>query len=541
MSNVAVFIENEQTADQGPTLACRTQTGASTNTVLTDSRGIATCDPVFGGTPNVTGTARLIVGGAITVDGAILGNTFFTRSFHIRSTPAAAGSMTIVSGSGQSATSGQSLANPLVVRVLSPTNTPLASQTVNWTVSPIGGAALTNTVTTTDANGLSSNQVRFPATVAGAVTITATLASDPTKTVTFTSTAVPVVQVIVTGLQIVSGNSQTAIVNTAFGAPLVVQVTASGGSPAGAAVTFSINGPGLLTSSSTVNTGADGRAQVTVQAGSTPGPLTVTASTAGFTQAFNLTVAPIGPTLLPSSFVNTADQGRGMLSPCSLATIIATGVAPGIQNMINGPMVGLLPGTVANTSVTVGGLGAPVSGVGRNPAGQEIVTFQVPCGVNPGSSVPVTVNVGGGNASVNIPILAASPGIFSTFGADGVNRAVVIRPEGSFVSAGNPARKGENLVALVTGLGASIPIVGSNSVAAPGSVTTPQGTVVVGMAGRGVPLISAQLSPDMIGVWLVTFTVPSDLPAGNATFSVSVIPTGSSTPISSGSAVIPVQ
>jgi uncharacterized protein (TIGR03437 family) len=186
-------------------------------------------------------------------------------------------------------------------------------------------------------------------------------------------------------------------------------------------------------------------------------------------------------------------------------------------------------------------LGAPVSGVGRNPAGQEIVTFQVPCGVNPGSSVPVTVNVGGGNASVNIPILAASPGIFSTFGADGVNRAVVIRPEGSFVSAGNPARKGENLVALVTGLGASIPIVGSNSVAAPGSVTTPQGTVVVGMAGRGVPLISAQLSPDMIGVWLVTFTVPSDLPAGNATFSVSVIPTGSSTPISSGSAVIPVQ
>jgi uncharacterized protein (TIGR03437 family) len=231
-----------------------------------------------------------------------------------------------------------------------------------------------------------------------------------------------------------------------------------------------------------------------------------------------------------------------MLSPCSLATIVASGIAPGIQNIINGPMAGLLPGTVANTSLTVGGVAAPISGVGRNPAGQEILTFQVPCEVNPGASVPVTVNVGGGNASVNIPILAASPGIFAQFGTDGVNRAVVIRPDGAFVRPGSgSARKGENLVALVTGLGASIPIVSSNSVAAPGSVTAPQGTIVVGMAGRGVPLISAQLSPDMVGVWLVTFTVPSDIPTGNATFSVSVIPPGSSTPISSGSAVIPVQ
>jgi uncharacterized protein (TIGR03437 family) len=539
--NVAVFIENDQPADQGPTLTCRTGTGASTNTVFTDARGVATCDPVFGGTTNITGTAKMIIGGTIPTDGSPGSYVFpATRIFHIRSTPGAVGSIRIVSGNNQSATSGQTLANPLVVEVLGPSGTPVGGQVLNWTVAPVGGAALNNTQTTTDASGRSSNPVRFPALVTGTVTVTATVASDTTKSVTFTLTAVPVVQVIVTGLTAVSGSGQTAMINTAFAAPLVVQVSATGGTLAGAAIAFSVNGPAAI-SNSTVNTGADGRAQVTVQAGGTAGPVTVTASTAGFTATFNLTVAPLGPTLLPSSFVNTADQGRGMLSPCSLATIIATGLAPGIQNMINAPMVGLLPGVLANTSVTVGGTVAPISGVGRNPAGQEIVTFQVPCNVNPSASVPVTVNVGGATASINIPIQAASPGVFLTTGSDGLNRAVVVRPDGSFVHSGNPARKGENLVALVTGLGSSIPTVSSNSVAAPNSVTAPQGTVVVGMAGRGVPLVSAQLSPDMVGVWLVTFTVPSDAPTGNATFSVSVIPPAASAPISSGSAIIPVQ
>jgi uncharacterized protein (TIGR03437 family) len=208
--------------------------------------------------------------------------------------------------------------------------------------------------------------------------------------------------------------------------------------------------------------------------------------------------------------------------------------------MVTAGIVGQLPGTLASTRVTVGGIGAPMLSVGRNASGQETLTFQVPCDVNTGRSVPVVVSPGAGSATVNVPIQSASPGIF-TQTIDGVTRAVVIRPEGSFVSASNPARKGENLTALVTGLGGSIPVVGTNSVAAPGSITSPQGTIVVGMAGRGVPLISAQVSPDQVGVWLVQFTVPADIAAGNQTFSVSVVPSGSSTPISSGSAVIPIQ
>ena len=50
------------------------------------------------------------------------------------------------------------------------------------------------------------------------------------------------------------------------------------------------------------------------------------------------------------------------------------------------------------------------------------------------------------------------------------------------------------------------------------------------------------LAPGAVGLWLVTFTVPSDLRTSNdVSFSISVIPAGSGTPISSIGTSIPVQ
>jgi len=293
-----------------------------------------------------------------------------------------------------------------------------------------------------------------------------------------------------------------------------------------------------------VNTGSNGQAQVTVQAGGTAGNITVTATAAGVSaQSFSLVVSPPGPSLTAASFMNAADFQRGSISPCSLATIVAPGVAPGLQGMVAGSLFGPLPYQVANDTLTVGGSSAPIFSVGLNTAtNQQQLTFQVPCDVTPGSSVAVVVNVGAGSATINVPVQAASPGIFQTVMTDGVSRAVLVRPDGSFVSLQNPARRGENLVAFLTGLGPASTPVGTNSVASPGAVVSPKGTVVVGMAGRGIPLISAQLSDELLGVWMVTFTVPADVNTGNnLTFSVSVVPAGSGSPISSGTTTIPVQ
>ena len=115
------------------------------------------------------------------------------------------------------------------------------------------------------------------------------------------------------------------------------------------------------------------------------------------------------------------------------------------------------PYVLANDKVTVGGSAAPIMSVGLNAERPEQLTFQVPCDVTPGSSVPVIVNVGAGSATINLPIQAASPGIFQAPMSDDVTRAVMLRPDGSFVTSQNPARRGENLIAFATGLGVTNP------------------------------------------------------------------------------------
>jgi uncharacterized protein (TIGR03437 family) len=205
-------------------------------------------------------------------------------------------------------------------------------------------------------------------------------------------------------------------------------------------------------------------------------------------------------------------------------------------------MIGPLPTTLNNTQVLVNGTAAPLAGLGVGANGQQMITFQVPCETTPGSSVPFIVNVGAGTASISIPVQSAAPGVFTTVLSDNNTHAVIIRPDGSFVTIQNPARRGETVTAFLTGLGPASPAVPTGALPPPGINAIPQYQVVTGMAGGGVPLVSAILSPDRVGVWEVTFQIPAGVPTGNSvTFSVSVIPTGASASISSGTTSFPVQ
>ena len=76
-----------------------------------------------------------------------------------------------------------------------------------------------------------------------------------------------------------------------------------------------------------------------------------------------------------------------------------------------------------------------------------------------------------------------------------------------------------------------------------GQVTAlvPLGSVIVGMAGGGVPLNWARLS-DLPGVFLVSFQIPADMQTGNnVTFSIGLVPQGASSAVYSGTTKIPVQ
>ena len=553
LPGVSVRLANYQSS---PSASCVTGFGADPGSVLTDSNGNAVCTPTFTGSG--TGLFKPVIGGvplcnclqdpaSPTLPQGIVGvlNWFLDvpPPISMQVTPATPASVTAVSGSGQSATAGTAVPGPLVAVVNSQTGGVLAWQSIVWSVSPAGAATLANTTSTSDSNGQVSNTATLSANAVGAVTVTAALASNSNLKATFTLNAVSAITL--GGLTKISGDTQTAIINSQFANPLVVQVLSSTGAPVpGIPVSFSANG-GALLSATSVTTGSNGQASVTVTAPGAAGTITVTASASGFSQTFNLTVSPPGPTLTASSFVNAADGKGGSLSPCSLASIVAPGLVSGVQGLASSNPFGLggLSNTVGGDTVTFGSTSAPILNVGTI-GGLQQLTFQVPCTATAGSN-PVTVGVGAGSATTTITLQPASPGVFQTNSVLSLSNGltlplgVFVRPDGSFVTQANAARKGETIIAYVTGLGPATPAVGTNQVPLPTAISTANNTLVIGLANAGVPLISAQLSPDLVGVYQVSFQVPSSAPSGNQVFSVGVS-SGGQTYYSAGTG-IPVQ
>jgi uncharacterized protein (TIGR03437 family) len=519
VANASVRLLNTNDPSTGASVSCATGAGADPGAVLTDSTGNAQCTVIFGPIAG-SGSFSVIVGGVdplqdpahITISPGQAFAYYQSGIFTLNVTPGVPGQIQISGGNNQTLNPGQA-SQPLSVKVTDAAGTnSIAGQAVTWTVTPAGAATVSPASSTTNSSGIASTTVTLAPNAVGAVTVKAALTGALSNiSTTFTVS----VNVQVTSLQKVSGDSQSVPAGQAFPAPLVVQVGTSTGQAAQSfPVSFVINGPGTL-SSSLANTDSTGKAQVTVTAGSTPGTITVTASTGAFSQQFTLTVIPPGPNLAAGSILNGADFQRNAISPCSVATVQASGLAPGLQGVVQGVrVVGPWQFTVNKDTVTVGGTPAPIFSV-SNINGQEQLTFQVPCELAPGSNIPLVVNVGGGTATTNITVLPAAPGIFSTVMSDGVSRAVLVRPDGSYVSLQNPARKGEIVRMYATGLGPVVPSVGTNSIAVPGNDSLVTGQLIVGVNNAGARVISARLAPTLVGVYEVAFQVPSDAPTSN--------------------------
>ena len=524
--NVELRLVEPDTLNQARNISCVTSAGASPGTVLSDASGVATCTPIFGGQLG-TNQFQVALGGSFSVFGPFVTDITAGPPCAIR----------VLTGNNQSGNAGQNLPTPLLAEVDDCGGNPLTGIPVVWTVTQ-GAATLFNTRTSTT-NGLASTNV--------------TLGSAPGQTVirvavapgTTTSTGQPLsanftvtTNISITGLQKAAGDVQDAAVNTAFSQPLVVQVNTPAGQPAaGITVQWAVASGSVTLGAATSVTNAQGQASNTVQAGATTGPATVTASIGTFSVTFNLTVRLAGPANV--TFVNGAGFQPNFLSPCGIATIRGTGLASGIQGAVVPGLFGPLPLQLANVTVQFGNSFAPIYNV-VNSGGQESVTVQVPCEVQAGA-VPVTIRVGGGSAQFTAQVQAVAPGMFETAMSDGRRRAVLVKPDGTFVSLENPARRGETIRMYVTGLGPVTPAVPTNSPGIPDtdSFIADLGSIIVGVNNAGVRVVSARYARDLIGVYEVAFVVPNDVPAGSLPLAIAVNQ-GGSLVFGNGSA-IPVQ
>ena len=433
----------------------------------------------------------------------VFGDYQIFQPFTLRITPGGGSRAAIASGNNQTGRAGTALPLPLQVSVENNCGQSVGGQTVAWRITQ-GGGTLTNVENVTNANGRASARLTLGNT-AGNVVITATVG---TTTLTFNAVST----VAVSGISVVSGNNQTANTGQAFAQPLVVQIRDGSNNPVqNFPVTFAVSSGSATVSPASGNSDAQGRAQTIVTAGSTAGPIVITASAGTFTATFNLTSRPPGPAITANSFVNGASFQPG-LSPCALGSVSGAGLAPGVNGAVIAPgPFGGYPTTLAGISITIGAFAAPISAV-INQGGREQVNFQVPCDVQPGIvNATITIN---GNSTVipGLPVTQYQPGIFEFTGTDGRRYATLIRPDGSYVTPQNPARRGELLYLFATGMGQTTPRTGTNVIGLPGQrLAVP---VVVGVNNAGVRVVSADYLVGQIGTYIVQFEVPADTQPG---------------------------
>jgi uncharacterized protein (TIGR03437 family) len=89
-----------------------------------------------------------------------------------------------------------------------------------------------------------------------------------------------------------------------------------------------------------------------------------------------------------------------------------------------------------------------------------------------------------------------------------------VRPDGSLVSASNPAQRGENITFFATGLGQTVPNASTGVPGQPGQIVG--GTVYAGVNNQGDAVVSAIYQPNAVGLYAVTIQIPATTTPGPA-------------------------
>jgi uncharacterized protein (TIGR03437 family) len=90
--------------------------------------------------------------------------------------------------------------------------------------------------------------------------------------------------------------------------------------------------------------------------------------------------------------------------------------------------------------------------------------------------------------------------------------AVAVKDDGSLISSSNPAHPGDTIHVYTTGLGPVLPHVSTNQPGVPGQI--PYFTPLVSLGATQMGGVTADYAENMIGIFVVSFQIPSDQAAG---------------------------
>jgi len=215
------------------------------------------------------------------------------------------------------------------------------------------------------------------------------------------------------------------------------------------------------------------------------------------------------PAFTAADVTNAASFASG-ISPGAIASIFGKylSTVSGIVKAGAAP----LPRELANTSVVINGIRAPLFAV-ANVNGQEQINFQVPFEVAEQTSASIVVNNGwSASQPLQVPLLMAEPGIF-TF--DGTNAAALHGANGSTITSSSPAVRGETIVIYATGLGPVSAGPGTGNAASRTTVSRTTNAVSVAVEGLNATVAFSGLAPDFVGLYQVNAVVPAGVRSGS--------------------------
>ncbi len=291
----------------------------------------------------------------------------------------------VFSGNTQSEQAGSILPKQLEIKVEDVHSNVVPGVTITF-VDKKGLGTLNPASGVTNASGIVAINYQLPNTLGAYKIIASAVGVTPTGTFTETATGdAPA------SLEVVSGNNQSASVNTALSQPLVVQVNDSGGNPiTGVSVVFSA--PSGTFTGSPATTNSSGQATVNYTAGTSAGPVTVTAAVDKLTTQISVTVTAGTPASVTITSGNNQAATAGTTLPQALSVV----VADQYSNPVSGVAV----------TFSDGGVGGSFSGA--NPAtttstGTASQIYTLPPTAGP-------VNVSATAAGVTMPAMFSETG-----------------------------------------------------------------------------------------------------------------------------------
>jgi uncharacterized protein (TIGR03437 family) len=171
----------------------------------------------------------------------------------------------------------------------------------------------------------------------------------------------------------------------------------------------------------------------------------------------------------------------------------------------------MLPGSLNGTSVTVGGRPAALFSLST-----DAVVVQTPVDAATGMQPVIVRNGVGPSEPMMVRVNETAPGVFfDRIVADG-NVAVAFRMDGTQVTDARPAMAGEVLIFYTTGLGATMPALGTGQVAPANPLSMVSATIRPSVGGRDAALVGAAASPGFAGLSQVAIRMPEGVRAGFA-------------------------